>query len=142
MAINESWIPAILQGVDWAVEKIKTKKSLSVKVSELQEEVHKLTESNQALSNNIDEITKAILFEFQNKQGYSINGETIVYIGSNSGNINTVTHTEIPLIPTKQVIQSESDSKKGENINAAGIFDGIDAEILREKEHRPSERRS
>ena len=139
MAINELWIPVISEGVKWAIEKARSKKSLSVKVSELEEEVRHLTECNEALYQYCQLITKAILDHLQSTNSCSVNAGTIIYIGSSDSDIITNTLPAIPLIGSNTEVKDPV-PKEESFIDVSTIFDGIEEDIEEKRKLRPSER--
>lgn len=140
MAFDEKWIPAILQGAEWLMEKIKSRKTLSVKVSELENEVKKLTEGNQALYQCFQMITLAILSRVQNEPGISIDAGTIIYVKSDNGTVNMTPLPDNSSHSKKKPLHLDSGEEN--TVDVSKIFDGVDEEILRKKAFRPSERSS
>ncbi len=139
MAINELWVPVIVEGVKWVIEKARSKKSLSVKVSELEEEVRHLTECNQALYQYCQLITKAILDHLQTTNSCSVNAGKIIYIGSNDSDSITTILPAIPLIsPSTEV--KDPIPKEEKFLDVSTIFDGIEEDIEERRKLRPSER--
>lgn len=127
MEVKEQWIPIITEAVKWVSKEIKpSKKELQLRISDLEEEVKRLSYGNYALFNNIDQIVSIIVSQLKSEQKYIINADKIIYIDGKNEQINI-----------------EKDDKKDnfEDENCiSSIFDGMDEEIKQCRLLRPSER--
>lgn len=140
MAISEQWVPIIGQAIKWIADRIgQPRKKLNVEISELEKQVKELTEGNQSMREYCDMITQAVLTELKDNKNYSVTAETIVYVGTNYGNVNTAAHIDNSLLLNRQDAAIEA-NVDGE-IDVSKIFDGIDEEIAESRQFRPSERR-
>ena len=139
MAINESWLPIIAEGVTWVKEQFgPSKNDLKIQISDLENQVRMLAAGNTALINSLGLITQAVLRQLQSNGYNTVNADTIVFVGENDGSITATSKSEnfgnslsADVFPTTQE----------EGFNVAKIFDGIDQEIAQSRISRPSERR-
>lgn len=136
MAINEQWIPVILEGVSWVKEKLgPSKKELKIQISDLQKQVQALSAGNTALVYNQGLIIEAVLNHLKSDNNYTINADTIVFIGENMGSVDVTK----PII-TDSYISGDVATKKVE-FDVSKIFEGVDEEITLSRATKPSDRR-
>lgn len=137
MAISEEWLPVIAEGVSWVKDKFgPSKKELEVRVSDLEKQVHILVAGNATLVNSLGLITQAILQQLKSDD-YTINADTIVFVGENSGYIDIPQSIVSNSFTSGDVVVQEQKA----DFNISKIFDGIDQEIAHSRISKPSERR-
>lgn len=138
MAISEEWLPVINEGLSWIKEMIgPSKKELKIQVADLEKQVQMLTFGNAVLANNLGLITQAILNQLPSIGNFTINADTIVFIGENSGRVD-VTKQNI----NGSMISGNAIAKNQvEHFEISRIFDGLDEEIAHSRAKKPSDRR-
>lgn len=138
MTINEQWLPVISEGISWVKEKLgPSKKELMIQVSELEKQVQLLASGNAILVDNLGLIIQAILEKLKQDNSYTVNADTIVFIGNNSG---TVEFTK-PKISNSAVLGDVASKKQVAEFDVSKIFDGVDEEIAHSRATKPSDRR-
>ena len=138
MAINEQWLPIISEGISWVREKIgPSKKELKIQVSDLEKQVQTLTAGNTVLANNLGLITQAILKQLKSESRFTINADTIVFIGENTGSVDI----SKPVISGNSISGDVIAKKQVVEFDVSKIFDGLDEEIAHSRTTKPSDRR-
>lgn len=138
MAINEQWLPIISEGISWVREKIgPSKKELKIQVSDLEKQVQTLTSGNTVLANNLGLITQAILKQLKSESSFTINADTIVFIGENTGSVDI----SKPVISGNSISGDVIAKKQVVEFDVSKIFDGLDEEIAHSRTTKPSDRR-
>lgn len=142
MAINEQWLPIISEGIKWVGNKFSklgpSKKELYMKVSDLEQQVRVLTAGNVALTSSLDLIIQAILNRLESSNDFTINAETICFVGENSGSINTGNSFTVSETSFEDINQIEG---MDERFDVSKIFNGVDEEIAHTKIARSSDRK-
>lgn len=135
--IKEEWLPIIYAGLEWLVSKIgSSKKSQKIRITELENQVQSLIEGNRALCESFSLIMQAIITEIQASSSYTINTDSIIYNGSNSGSLTIEQHRTSNKSTVENII---SDGSQTEH-DISKIFDGIDEEIAHTRSRKPSDR--
>ena len=138
MAINEKWIPVILEGISWVKEMFgPSKKELKIHISDLEKQIQSVSAGNTFLLQNQELIMQAILNYLQTDSGYTINADTIVLVGENIGSIDIPKTT---MDNTNYYGLSIASAKK-EAFDVSEIFKGMDEEIAQAKTTKTSDRR-
>ena len=138
MAINEQWLPIISEGISWVRELIgPSKKELKIQISDLEKQVETLTAGNTVLANNFGLITQAILKQLKTESSFTINSDTIVFIGENTGSVDI----SKPVISGNSISGDVVAKKQVVEFDVSKIFDGIDEEIAHSRTTKPSDRR-
>lgn len=138
MAISEKWIPIITEGVSWVKNNLgSSKRELKVKISDLEKQVQTLVSGNIALTNCLELIVQAILKQLEMDRNYSINADTIILVGENTGSIN-VTKS---MISNSYMFGDVVEKKQVAEIDVSKIFDGLDEEIAHSRATKQSDRR-
>lgn len=138
MAINEQWLPIISEGISWVRELIgPSKKELKIQISDLEKQIETLTAGNTVLANNFGLITQAILKQLKTESSFTINSDTIVFIGENTGSVDI----SKPVISGNSISGDVIAKKQVVEFDVSKIFDGIDEEIAHSRTTKPSDRR-
>lgn len=138
MAINEQWLPIISEGISWVRELIgPSKKELKIQISDLEKQVETLTAGNTVLANNFGLITQAILKQLKTESSFTINSDTIVFIGENTGSVDI----SKPVISGNSISGDVVAKKQVVEFDVSKIFDGLDEEIAHSRTTKPSDRR-
>ena len=138
MAINEQWLPIISEGISWVRELIgPSKKELKIQISDLEKQVETLTAGNTVLANNFGLITQAILKQLKTESSFTINSDTIVFIGENTGAVDI----SKPVISGNSISGDVVAKKQVVEFDVSKIFDGLDEEIAHSRTTKPSDRR-
>ena len=116
-------------GVKWIVEKLSapSKKELYLKISDLEQQIETLSNGNQYIVQNFQEILNIILKELGKKYSLSINSDTIVIAIGNSA--------PVALDSTVSMLQENV----GVEISRKSIFHNLDDEITRSRLKMPDE---
>ena len=138
MAINEQWLPIISEGISWVRELIgPSKKELKIQISDLEKQIETLTAGKTVLANNFGLITQAILKQLKTESSFTINSDTIVFIGENTGSVDI----SKPVISGNSISGDVIAKKQVVEFDVSKIFDGIDEEIAHSRTTKPSDRR-
>lgn len=140
MAINEQWLPIIGTGLSWIKDNLgPSKKELSMKISELEKQIEKLTASNALSTSQARLITQAILSQLRAENSFTINADTIVFVGTNNGTVKTAN----PVIKDSNVQGNIVDQHQETEakFDITKIFDGLDEEIAHARMQKPNNRR-
>lgn len=138
MAISEQWLPIISEGISWVKEKLGlSKKELKIQVSDLEKQVQTLASGNTVLVNNLGLIIQAILKQLRTDGNYTINADTIIFIGENTGSVDVTK----PIISSSSICGDVVSKKQVEEFDVSKIFDGLDEEIAHSRATKPSDRR-
>lgn len=128
--MDEMYVPIIAEGVKWVKENLgPSKKTLKIKIADLEEQVKILSYGNQALIESIGQIVPLILEHLKAEGHYTVNANTIIQINENQGQV-----TVAQAIQTNQL-----SAQSAATFNPSTIFDGVDEEILHARLKRPSE---
>lgn len=138
MAVSEQWLPIISEGLSWVKDKLgPSKKELKIQVSDLEKQVRTLVSGNTALVNNLGLILQEIIKQLRADSNYSINANTIIFIGENAGSVDASKS-----IISRSAISGDAVFKKQvEGFDVSKIFDGLDEEIAHSRAKKPSDRR-
>ena len=121
MAINEQWLPIISEGISWVRELIgPSKKELKIQISDLEKQIETLTAGNTVLANNFGLITQAILKQLKTESSFTINSDTIVFIGENTGSVDI----SKPVISGNSISGDVIAKKQVVEFDVSKIFDG------------------
>ena len=136
MAIDEQWIPVIREVILWVKEKLgPSNKELKMQISDLEKQVQALSAGNTTLVYNQRLIIEAVLNHLKSDNSYTINADTIVFVGENMGSFDFTK----PII-TDSYILGDVATKKVE-FDVSKIFEGVDEEIALSRATKPSDRR-
>lgn len=138
MAISEQWLPIISEGISWVREKLgPSKKELKIQVADLEKQVQTLASGNTVLVNNLGLIIHEILKQLRTDSNYTINADTIVFVGENTGSVDVTK----PIISSSSISGDIVSKKRVGKSDVSKIFDGLDEEIAHSRAKKPSDRR-
>lgn len=138
MAISEKWLPIISEGVSWVKENLgPSKKELKIRISDLENQVQTLVSGNAVLVNNLELIMQAILKQLKTDCNYTINVDTIILVGENTGTVDI----SKPVISNSYISSDVVAKKQVAEIDVSKIFDGLDEKIAHSRATKPSDRR-
>lgn len=138
MAINEQWIPIIAGVSSWVKDNLgPSKKELKIQIADLEKQVKTLSDGNATIVDNMSLIIQAIISQIKSDNNFTINAETIVFIGENCGTVDMPKTTLINSTVSEDVILGQLDAS---NDNIKNFFVS-DEELALTRVTKPSERR-
>ena len=136
MANDKTLTPIILECISWVKGMMgPSKKDMMLRISDLTEKVQSLSSQNDFLYHNQAQIIQSVLEYIGTQHGYTVNVDSIVFVGGNVGTLEVMK----PTVTGSHIIGDVATKQEGFDVSK--IFEGADEEIVQAKMFKPSDRR-